>query len=98
VQPDCANARGWKFVPLNAKAHLARRRALYSWQGKDSLFRIQYLLGAERAAQALKLAEERRIMELSARKASLHRRKAGAVKSRAAHQHRLGKLAQSKPR
>jgi hypothetical protein len=58
---------------------------------------------AERAAQALKLAEEKRIeqkraMELSARKASLRQRKAGAAKSRAAHQRRLGKVAQSKAR
>ena len=53
---------------------------------------------AERAAQELKLAEERRIMELSARKASLHQRKAGAVKSKAAHQQRPTKVAQSKPR
>jgi hypothetical protein len=53
---------------------------------------------AERAAQALKLAEERRIMELSAQKASLRQRKAGAAKSKAAHQQRLNKLAQSKPR
>ena len=53
---------------------------------------------AERAAQELKLAEERRIMELSVRKASLHQRKAGAVKSKAAHQQRLTKVAQSKPR
>ena len=53
---------------------------------------------AERAAQELKLAEEKRIMELSARKASLRQRKAGAVKSKAAHQQRLNKLAQSKPR
>jgi hypothetical protein len=53
---------------------------------------------AERAAQELNLAEEKRIMELSARKASLHQRKAGAVKSKAAHQQRLTKLAQSKPR
>jgi hypothetical protein len=53
---------------------------------------------AERAAQASKLAEEKRIMALSARKASLHQRQAGAVKSKAAHQQRLSKLAQSKPR
>jgi hypothetical protein len=52
---------------------------------------------AEREAQELKLAEERRIMALSARKASLHQRQAGAAKSKAAHQ-RLNKLAQSKPR
>ena len=52
---------------------------------------------AEREAQAQKLAEESRIMALSARKASLHQRQAGAVKSKAAHQ-RLNKLAQSKPR
>ena len=36
--------------------------------------------------------------QLSARKASLHQRQAGAVKSKAAHQQRLNKLAQSKPR
>jgi hypothetical protein len=60
---------------------------------------------AERAAQALKLAEEKkklaeekRIAELSARKASLRQRKAGAVKSKAAHQRRLAKVAHSKPR
>ncbi len=53
---------------------------------------------AERAAQELKLAEEKRIMEQSAHKASLRQRKAGAVKSKAAHQQRLNKLAQSKPR
>lgn len=58
---------------------------------------------AERAAQELKLAEERKIeerkiAELSARKASLRQRKAGAVKSKAAHQQRLNKLAQAKPR
>jgi hypothetical protein len=53
---------------------------------------------AERAAQELKLAEEKRIMAQSARKASLHQRQAGAVKSRAAHQQRLNKLAQAKPR
>jgi soluble lytic murein transglycosylase-like protein len=51
----------------------------------------------EREAQAQKLAEESRIMALSARKASLHQRQAGAAKSKAAHQ-RLNKLAQSKPR
>jgi hypothetical protein len=63
---------------------------------------------AERAAQELKLAEERKIeerkieerkiMEQAARKASLRQRKAGAVKSKAAHQQRLNKLAQSKSR
>jgi hypothetical protein len=53
---------------------------------------------AERAEQELKLAEEKRIMAQSARKASLHQRQAGAVKSRAAHQQRLNKLAQAKPR
>ena len=52
----------------------------------------------KRAAQAQKLAEEKRIMALSARKASLHQRQAGAVKSKTAHQQRLNKLAQSKPR
>jgi len=52
---------------------------------------------AEREAQALTLAEESRIMALSAHKASLHQRQAGAVKSKAAHQ-RLNKLAQSKSR
>ena len=58
---------------------------------------------AERAAQAQKLAEEKRLeekrmAELSARKASLRQRKAGSVKSRAAHQRGLGKVAQSKAR
>jgi transglycosylase-like protein with SLT domain len=52
----------------------------------------------EREAQAQKLAEESRIIAASARKASLHQRKAGAVKSKAAHQQRLNKLAQAKPR
>jgi hypothetical protein len=53
---------------------------------------------AERATQELKLAEEKKIMEQSTHKASLRQRKAGAVKSRTAHQQRLNKLAQSKPR